>query len=161
MSHSELDQSTGPNFLANNHHQELLDDLAEKATIIEKLENEIDLLRTDLDKAKNSPRPSTPQKKSVHSLLEDLSERDNQIYEKEEEIFKIQDELSTTKRENQKLKTEICNLSRDRRSTSSVNDTSSVDQNELNDLSQKCKMQEEIINKMSEQIQLLRSNRVC
>lgn len=154
--------TTPPKHIANSHHRDLLDDLAEKALVIEKLEIEIGQLRTDLDTAKHSPRPNTPQKKSVHSLLEDLSERENQIFEKEEQIFKIQDELSTTKRENQNLKKEVHNLSREtRRSTSSINESGSNGQADIIELTQKCQMQQEIITKMTEQIQLLRSNEVC
>ena len=83
---------------ANQHHADLLEDLAEKSKIIEKLESEIDTLRTELEetrdqldralqgappsgKSSNGVSPREP-KKSVHSLLEDLSERENQIYEK-------------------------------------------------------------------------------
>ena len=144
-------------FSANDHYQNLLDDLQEKDHVIEKLESEIDNLRTELD-AKDHLRPPEPQKKSIHSLLEDLSERENQIFEKEEELLQLQDELSHTKRQNEKLKSDVENLSRTRNSMSRLDDPENSENAELAEVKQKNEMQQEIILKLTEQIQLLRNS---
>ena len=94
---------------AMQHHTDLLADLAEKSKVIEKLEEEIDTLRTALDDA-NSQRGidcSAGNKKSVHSLLEDLSLRENQIFEKEEEVVHLQDQIADISEENEKLKSQL------------------------------------------------------
>ena len=147
-------------FSANDHYQNLLDDLQEKDHVIEKLEVEIDNLRTELD-AKDHLRPPEPQKKSIHSLLEDISEKENQIFEKEELLLELQDELSQTKRQNEKLKSDVENLSRTRNSFSHENSHEnfeiSLNPQELAEVKQKNEMQQEIIVKLTEQIQLLRN----
>ena len=94
---------------AMQHHTDLLADLAEKSKVIEKLEEEIDTLRTALDDV-NSQRGidcSAGNKKSVHSLLEDLSLRENQIFEKEEEVVHLQDQIADISEENEKLKSQL------------------------------------------------------
>ena len=97
---------------AMQHHADLLADLAEKSKIIDKLEEEIDTLRTALDEAKTMRGIdcSAGTKKSVNSLLEDLSLRENQIFEKEEEVVQLQDQIIDISEENDKLKCQLSQL---------------------------------------------------
>ena len=71
---------------ANLHHAALLEDLAEKQEVIERLEDEIDQLKGELDAAQSA----AGNQKSVNSLLLDISDRSHQMFEKEEQLIDLQ-----------------------------------------------------------------------
>lgn len=134
-------------------HAKLAADLELKTKAIDDLQSQISELRDvlDMERAKAALSPRNKPSKTVHSLLEDLSEKDNQIFEKEEELFVLQDELSRSKTDNEKLKQELSNLS-----VKSIDQNETVEIKEFSNLQVKCEMQEEIISKMAKQIDLLK-----
>ncbi|CAG5095657.1 Oidioi.mRNA.OKI2018_I69.XSR.g14280.t3.cds [Oikopleura dioica] len=138
-------------------HAKLAADLESKTMAITDLEEQILVLKNDLEKERQkqaSPRDKPI--KTVGSLLEDLSEKDNQIFEKEEELLVLQDELSRSKTENEKLKSELANMSTKSGNVTNENEIS-VDESEFKTLKIKCEMQEEIIGKMARNIELLKA----
>lgn len=141
-------------------HAKLAADLESKTMAITDLEEQILVLKNDLEKERQkqaSPRDKPT--KTVGSLLEDLSEKDNQIFEKEEELLVLQDELSRSKTENEKLKSELANMSTKSGNVTNENEVS-VDESEFKTLKIKCEMQEEIIGKMARNIELLKATQV-
>ena len=140
--------------------------------VIDKLEDEIDTLRTALEEAKSGgaiePNGSSNQRKSVNSLLEDLSMRENQIFEKEEELFELQDQINRLLTENQKLKDELSQFLNKNFSPEpephTIEEKSMVSaealeeaKNHATNLQERIKMQDAIIEKLNEQNGLLKT----
>ena len=97
---------------ANQHHANLLEDLAEKTKIIEKLESEIDTLRTELeetrdqlDNAHQSAPPSGKSSKGVSELMK-AKEENKELISKN---HLLEDQVDDLNNQIKKLK-EVSNL---------------------------------------------------
>ena len=163
---------------ASLHHAALLEDLTEKQQIIDKLEEEIDQLREELDKAQSGAANITGNKKSVDSLLHDISERENQIFIKDEELFDLQNQVEQLRKENQSLKdklSEVCNSGFDLTNpetytieepvttvsaAKSFNQSKTETELQMEQLIERSKTQDEVIEKLQDQVKLLKENQV-
>ena len=167
-----LDRQQPSKSEANLHHAALLEDLHEKQQIIDKLEDEIDRLRGELDQNQSSG-------KSVDSLLHDISERENQIFVKNEELLDWQNQVEQLRDENQNLKDKLSELinkgfdpsnpetytieepvTKVASSRSLEAHSKSETEIQMEQLIERSKTQDDVISKLQEQVKLLRDNQV-